>query len=367
MATITLPRARARLIDETALLRLTLGGLLIWQIGLYVDVWNHIHFGFQIETFITWAHAILYGGWAISSVPALLYLVESRRMGERATLPTAYGMVLLGIGLYGTGGVFDSIWHTLFGFEARHDAALSPSHLWLAAAFTITAFGLLQAAVRQARIGADRLAPLGVAFVLESLLLVAHWSISYGQPMLTDFADGGAAVRNLPGYAGLAWTNVAAQVAGTTGLLLYSALLVAIVTFGLYRLRLGTGAISVMIIGEAAVIVPAGDQWSFLPSAVLGALVGELLWSSARRGAWGGPDAALPYAILAATIPLVQLTTYLLVLNVFGGGVIWSAHLFAGVPVAAAIIDVVVAMLIAPPEFLRLSVVPGSDRPPGHW
>jgi hypothetical protein len=365
MATITLPRVQSRVIDDTALLRLTIGAMIVWQVGLYVDVWNHLHYGFQIESFMTWAHAILYGGWVLTSVPALLYLLEGRRRGH-ATLPAGYTLVLLGVALYGVGGVFDSIWHTLFGFEASHDAAMSPSHLWLAAAFTVSAFGLLQAAIRHARRGGDWLTHLQVAFVLQTLLLVAHWSISYGQPMLTDYADGGAAVRNLPAYAGLAWTNVTAEVAGTTGLLLYSALVVAFMVFALYRLRLGSGAISVMIVGEAAIISPAGGQWLFLPCAVAGALVGEALWWRIRRGGLGGPEHALPYAVLGGVVPLVQLLVYLVTLSLFGAGLIWSVHLLGGVPVAAALIGVIVALLIAPPEYLRSSVSAGPDRSPRH-
>ena len=33
------------------------------HVGLNVDAWYHLHFGFEIETFFTWPHALIYGGW----------------------------------------------------------------------------------------------------------------------------------------------------------------------------------------------------------------------------------------------------------------------------------------------------------------
>lgn len=50
----------------------------------------------------------------------------------QSALPSGYMPALLGVGIFAIGGVFDLVWHTLFGVEANIQALLSPSHLLLA-------------------------------------------------------------------------------------------------------------------------------------------------------------------------------------------------------------------------------------------
>jgi hypothetical protein len=244
------------------------------------------------------------------------------------------------------------MWHGVFGFEARHDAALSPSHLWLAVAFTIAAVGLLRAGIWHLREQRQRGAHLGVGFALSAVLLVSHWYISYGSPLLADYATGGMAVRDRDGFVGVAWTNMTADIAATNGILLFVLLSTLFVLFAMRTLRLGTGAIALMLLAEVLIIVPATNQWLIVPSIVAMALVAELLWLRVRHGAFGGPESWLAYLVIGAVVPLVQTSLHLLALGALGGGVIWTPHLVAGVPIAAAILATA-ATLLAPPAFLR--------------
>jgi len=351
---VAVSRERTRLLSESALLPLTVGALVIWQIGLYIDVWSHLRFGFEIETFLTWAHAVLYGGCALTAVPSLLYLVEGQLIGAHgALLPPGYRAVLIGVGFYGVGGAFDFIWHGAFGFEVRHDAALSPSHLWLALAFTICSVGLLRAAVLQMRERGSRNAHFGSALVLSSMILLGNWYISYGSPLITDFATGGAAVRDRDGYAGIAWTNWTADIGATNGIFLFNLVVVLFVVFALRHLRLETGAISVMLLTHALIIAPATNQWLILPSIVCAALAAEYVWWSMRKGRFSGVDGTTGYWLIGALLPLVQVSVYLVALAAFGGGLTWTPHLAVGVPVAATIYGLMAAALLAPPAFLR--------------
>jgi hypothetical protein len=49
----------------------------------------------------------------------------------------------------------------------------------------------------------------------------------------------------------------------------------------------------------------------------------------------------------------VQWALYLGLLAAFGGGIVWTVHLVAGLPVMAAFYGVIAAVLIAPPRWLR--------------
>jgi hypothetical protein len=67
------PRIRARTLSETTLFVATLIGFLIFEAGGHVDVWYHQHYGFAIESFVTWPHALLYAGWIAGTAPAAVY------------------------------------------------------------------------------------------------------------------------------------------------------------------------------------------------------------------------------------------------------------------------------------------------------
>jgi hypothetical protein len=350
---------RSRIISSAMLLPMCATLLALWQIGVYVDVWYHLHYGFEIETFFTLPHALMYAGWALSGLVPAIYLGESigQRRPRHEWLPAGFPLVLIGSAIFGVGGAFDFIWHSLVGFEARHEAVLAPSHLWLAIGYSLSAFGLLEAAVRQraaAGIGPRlRAIDLPVIVALAILLRMALWYATYGVPLGIDFASGGVIGSGASGYAGLAWTNEAAQIAGTLGILLNSLLLALFLTVALRWLRLPAGAIAIIMLYDALLITLATDMGRYLPAVVGAALIGEALWAWVRSGGLGGPEGEAGYWTIGAVVPAVQFALYFVVMAVAGGGIIWTPHLWAGVPVAAAIVGLTATMLAVPPRFLR--------------
>src|SRR5712691_4674387 len=44
----------------------------IWQIGAHVNAWYHVHHGFEIDSFFTAPHYLLYGGWIAFLLTAVL-------------------------------------------------------------------------------------------------------------------------------------------------------------------------------------------------------------------------------------------------------------------------------------------------------
>jgi hypothetical protein len=339
-------------LSEAQLLGATTVLAVVWAAGLTVDIWYHLHRGFAIESFFTPAHALLYGAMTLTGLPALLYAWDSARLQARRIdwLPPGFVLVLIGWSLYGLGGGFDFAWHALVGFEVTYDAVLSPSHTWLALSYAIVVFGLIKAAaswrVRQSSLAANLRwsdVPLLIAFGL--LLRTCVWYLTYVSPLTADFATGGAAVRDLDGYAGIAWTNLAGHMAGAVGIFLDSVLVALIVVGAVRHFGVPRGGITIMLMLNAVLVVTATEQWLALPAVLAGALTGEVVRARIRsRSATG-------YWVLGASVPLVQTAAHLALLGLFGGGLVWAPHLWVGVPVIAGVYGLVVAMFVVPPAF----------------
>jgi hypothetical protein len=278
--------------------------LLAWQAGVYVDVWYHVHCGFEIDSFLTWAHVLLYAGWAAAGLVVVVYQLLSR-----ARPPRGYRTYLLGVALFGLGGGADFAWHSLFGFEAGHDAILSAAHLLLAVAFTVAAFGLLESVTCwRARAGEAgptlRLVDLPLVLCLGMLLRVTFWYLTYALPLTFDFATGGATARGLPAFQDVAANGQVAQIAGSAGIMLHGVILALFLVVSLRYLSLPGGSIALIMLYDALLIVPATDQWLALPAVTGAALVGEGVWSWMQRGGLGGIDGEAGYWVLGAVVPL---------------------------------------------------------------
>lgn len=348
-------------IQESRLLWWVTGLMLLWQLGAHVDAWYHSHYGFQIESFLTWPHALLYGSWAGTGAVVILSALGRARRGlpRRAWLPAGYLLVLIGVGLFGFGGILDAAWHALFGFEVRLETLLSPAHLWLVAAFTVALVGLLQAAAESRdRTGirayrpALRDMPLLIGFAL--LFRVLLWSLFYSEPLAVDYASGGAGVSHLGSYQGLALQTDVARVAGVTGLLLHSVLLALLLVTPLRWLHLPGGAVAAIMLWDGVLIVAVTDTWLYLPAVMGAAVVGEALWAWIWHGGLGGPESEPGYWLLGFLMPFIQFALYFTLMAAFGGGITWTAHLVVGAPLMAGFYGLLTAFLAVPPRFLRV-------------
>ena len=360
--TATLP---GRALTESRLLWLTLCLILAWQVGAHVDAWYHIHYGFAIESFFTWPHALLYAAWAGTGLVVAFYLLESRRRREPrgAWLPPGYPVVLFGVILFGLGGGFDLVWHTLFGFEADLETLLAPSHLWLVVSFMVAALGLFRAGLEwRARMGASayrpRWADLPALLGLAILFRITLWSFFYSEPLANDYASGGALTRHLPSYGEVAWDNIAAQVAGTTGIMLHSILLTLFLVVPLRRLRLPGGTISTIMLWEGLLVVGSTDLWVYLPAVAGAAFAGEGIWAWLWRGGLGGIESEAGYWLLAFVVPVVQFFLYFALMGAAGGGIAWTTHLWAGSAVMAGVYGLITSLFAVPPRFIHAALPP---------
>src|SRR4030095_700361 len=105
-----------------------------WLIGVaFIDGWARTH-GRVDTTFFTPWHVTFYTGFlavACALVGVLLQQRTRRGTWPRA-LPPGYNLSLLGVVIFGGGGVGDLVWHTLFGIEKDVEALFSPTHRMLA-------------------------------------------------------------------------------------------------------------------------------------------------------------------------------------------------------------------------------------------
>ncbi|MEO8613121.1 MAG: hypothetical protein ABI690_34835, partial [Chloroflexota bacterium] len=126
--------------------------LLLWLIGgTFLDGWAHNHFGNDLNTFFTPWHAVMYSGFgAVMALTIGTWFVNMRRGYDwQHVMPNGYELSLIGIGVFGIGGVGDMIWHTLFGIEINIQAAFSPTHQLLIIAEVLLGFGPLRSAMRK--------------------------------------------------------------------------------------------------------------------------------------------------------------------------------------------------------------------------
>jgi hypothetical protein len=203
------------------------------------------------ESFFTPTHYVLYASWLALLILVLTYAARGRRARRprREWLPRAYGLFALGVGLFWAGGVFDMIWHSIVGFEANFEFTLSPSHLTLLLAAVLAGLGpsrhalVLRETVRSAGgpwTGIELALTIGMAVLLTKVI----WPAWYYDPLTIDFAAGGAVAHKLAAFSGVDFKSSAAPIAGASGMLLVTLLLVGFLIVALYRWRLPLGAVT---------------------------------------------------------------------------------------------------------------------------
>ncbi|MEU9884204.1 hypothetical protein [Sphaerisporangium sp. NPDC051011] len=320
----------------TVLLGIWFGG------GLMIDAWAHSNLA-ELETFFTPWHAVFYSGFAAVSGWIIWQVYRNMRAGRSglAAVPNGYLAGLLAIPGFGAFGFADMMWHTFLGIEKTVDILFSPSHLGLVVTMMLIITTPLRSAWTAPGIG-DRprlsrllpaLAGLGLGATLVSLF------VSYGNAMnwtANSVVQAFSTVDDIRGGA----SYLAAS------MIITNVVLIAPVLFLQRRWQLPFGSVTVLSV--VGVLMP-GAQTAFrnlpiLLTFVAAGLVGDLLnrWlrpSRERRGA---------YWAFAGLSAFATWSLYIAVASLVAGRLPAVPELWAGAPVVAGLIGLVLGVLFLP-------------------
>ena len=233
--------------------------LCTWLIGgLVLDGWAHRNTP-ELESFFTPWHAAFYTGYLATAAWIFKVSIVASDGRARVSPPPGYGLGLIGLVVFGVGGVSDGFWHTLLGIETSIDALLSPPHLLLfTGTMMVTSCPIRSALARSA---ADRDLASFLPVVLATSQLLFLWAF-----ILTFL---GGFTTPLPGQ-GLISNNLQSEyvaAAGVGSILVSTIILTVGIAWLTSRWRLPAGAVTITG-GLLAVAVTLLDGLA-IPAAVL--------------------------------------------------------------------------------------------------
>ena len=309
--------------------------------GSVVDINAHNH-DFVDDTFFTPWHMLLYSGVAANG---LFYVAAQFRNVGRGhslmkALPKEYLLSFAGVLLFGLGGVFDLIWHEIFGFEAGVDALVSPSHLVLVVAGMMFISGPLRSFISQGRTSgtwSELLPPIASATAILTIgtlftLYTNVWTqlSRYVAPELVIDSD---TVRSLHAYT-------------VAGVLIPAALLVGAIIFLRQRIQLPFGAVTFVFLVNAAIMLYIRWEWNqvYLPvllAPIIAGLLGDWLLARPHDGSH-----VIALRQFAFVVPAVYMLALFILLQLTGGGIWWTEHMWLGVSFMAGAAGLGVAALL---------------------
>jgi hypothetical protein len=317
---------------------LVIAGSAWLMVGLYADGWAH---GNQLpDSFWTVWHAIFYSGFAASAAIIVGRTILERSSlaswrdlaAWRAAIPAGYEQSVLGVLIFGIGGLLDMTWHLIFGIESGTDALLSPTHLLLATGIALIVSGPFVAATRrQARGGlaASMPAVLSLAFLLGTFTF------------FTAFAGPFAGIIGSGPRPG---DGVLPRAMG--GVYLFSALIAGLALVALRRGSLPFGALTLILGLDAFAMIqmrghaPIQVQVLFTLVAIAAGFGADVLVRRLRPSA----ERLIQLRLFAMALPALFWAFYIGV-AVLGLGSGWTAPELAGIIVEAGIVGLLMSFV----------------------
>lgn len=310
----------------------------LWLLtGIYVDGWAHNH-DVGVETFFTPWHLPLYSGFAVTALAIIAAVAINKMRGHdrQRSIPSGYGLGLLGVFIFGAGGGLDMIWHIVFGVEKDVQALLSPTHLMLALGAILMVSSPLRAAWRRPGTPKGLKQWLPVVLSMTFTLGIIAFMTQFAHPFRAEAAGVPPTDDTLDFYK---------QANGISGILLQAAFSMGIVLLTLVRWQLPMGSLTLYYGATALAMSYMKDQQRLIFPALLAGIVADILLKKLRPS----PANARSLRIFAFTVPAVYFILYFADLMITGG-IWWTVHFWTGAIVLPGAIAWLMTYLLVPPK-----------------
>lgn len=299
-----------------------------WLIlGVFVDGFHHNHG--DVDSFWTPWHALLYSGFFASALWIFYLVYRTKRQihkGWRESIPSGYGLGVLGVFVFFIGGLADMLWHVFLGIEHDVAALLSPSHLTLLVGILLIVTSPYRALWRE---GGEKqpftaLLSITLTFCMLSFFLWYAWAFT------NDLSSTKALDSHLSYYHsnqlhpvldGLEKRGVE-QTIITTVLLMYPILL------SLKRWRIPFGAITFVFAVEST-LMSSLEGFSYVENillAIISGFIGDILVKYVRSA-----------AIISILLPLLLWSLFFAA--VIAKGIAWAPEIWGGSIVLSSIVS----------------------------
>lgn len=322
---------------------LVLIGFGTWMIvGLFLDGWAHSEQ--RPDSFFTPWHGVLYTGFTGAALSALILLAGQRQPGQpwREAVPKGYGASMVGIGLFGAGGIGDLVWHQVFGVEVNLDALVSPTHLLLMIGGILALTGPFRTAwqsPQDAPSFTSFLPALGSITLATGMSLFFTFYLSpFGQTVVARFPASATDLHDFskpttPGFVQLREMWAVGGILSTTVLVLVPVLLVRV------RWRPPAGSLLTYFLAVAVLEGTASEfrRWPLVLAFAAAGIAAEAL---TRRST---------IRVLAGVVPAVLWLGYFaIVAVVYDVG--WSPELWTGAIVLSTLAGLALSLIAEPPR-----------------
>jgi hypothetical protein len=306
--------------------------------GICADGWahNHIH----VESFFTPWHAVLYTGYLANAAFYIAAVIRAHRKGRpwRETVPSGYGLAMLGILIFGLSGIGDMTWHLIFGIEVSVSAAFSPPHLGLMIGIGLIVSGPFVAAWKRSTPPARWSEWLPLLLSLALTLSLMTFVTQYASPLVVLSAS----IKPLRFHD---------QALGAISILLHAALLMGWILIAIRRWALPRGSLALVLIFNVVTMSFMRDCFFLIPAIALAGVGADvLMWKLDVA-----PSHRRQFHLFAFVVPVLYYLLYFAAVGI-AQGISWPLPLWTGSVFMAGIVSVLLSYLILPPPYPKASV-----------
>ncbi len=304
---------------------------LLMVVGVALDFRRHALYGvsFAEEGFFTTEHVFFYSMFlAIAAVLGAATVLQRRKGASWVeAVPTGYGWGVVGVVIFGLGGLGDLAWHTAFGFEESTEALVSPSHLALALGAGLFLASPFRSAWHRGEARGVRSLPVVISAGLVTTL-IALFTLFFN-PLAAPYPhfvppDGDGAILRV----------------GIAATITYPLIYVGTVLVLARRFDLPPGAYTLVFLAPALASSAAFNHFEYAWPAVTAGIVADGL----ARWRRPTPDDTLAARLVAALVPMTFVATYHAVIEL-GVGVAWTTHVWAGSIVMAGMLGLLLSVV----------------------